>query len=122
MQNLLPLDPKWFQALAGQDWKTRKLPTFTMDWDRLFSSLVRHYFFTVLYRAAVESLASENGSRLAAMQAAETNIEERLEELNSRFQHQRQEAITSELLDIVSGFEVLSDEHQPDQAKDRKET
>jgi F-type H+-transporting ATPase subunit gamma len=57
----------------------------------------------------VESLAAENASRLAAMQAAERNIDERLRELIKRFNQQRQTAITSELLDIVSGFEALTE-------------
>jgi F-type H+-transporting ATPase subunit gamma len=56
----------------------------------------------------MESLASENASRLSSMQAAEKNIQERLDELTTKYQHQRQESITAELLDIVSGFEVLS--------------
>ncbi len=43
------------------------------------------------------------------MQAAEKNIEERLDELNAVYHGQRQDAITSELLDIVSGVEALGD-------------
>ncbi|MDL1968864.1 MAG: F0F1 ATP synthase subunit gamma, partial [Deltaproteobacteria bacterium] len=50
---------------------------------------------------------SENAGRLASMQAAERNIEDLLEELNSQFQQQRQSSITEELLDIVAGFEAL---------------
>jgi F-type H+-transporting ATPase subunit gamma len=52
-------------------------------------------------------LASENAARLAAMQAAEKNIEERLTVLNAEYRQQRQNVITGELLDIVSGFEAL---------------
>jgi F-type H+-transporting ATPase subunit gamma len=44
------------------------------------------------------------------MQAAEKNIEERLEKLNALYRHQRQSSITDELLDIVSGFEALRSE------------
>ncbi len=108
LKYLLPLDFKWLQSLEEKEWPTRVLPGFSLEWDRLFSSLIRQYFFVSLYRATVESLASENASRLASMQVAEKNIEERLEELNTQYQHQRQESITAELLDIVSGFEVLS--------------
>jgi F-type H+-transporting ATPase subunit gamma len=56
----------------------------------------------------VESLAAENASRMASMQAAERNIDERIQELIKRLNQQRQTAITSELLDIVSGFEALT--------------
>ncbi len=79
-----------------------------MNWDDLFSSVVRQYLFVSLYRAFAESLKSENASRLSSMQAAQKNIEERLTELNSQHRHQRQSSITSELLDIVSGFEALN--------------
>ncbi|HDK27785.1 MAG TPA: F0F1 ATP synthase subunit gamma, partial [Candidatus Atribacteria bacterium] len=61
-----------------------------------------------LYRAFIESMASENASRLTAMQKAEENIEERLDNLNSQFNRQRQNAITEELLDIIAGFEALA--------------
>ena len=79
-----------------------------MDVNQLFSSLVRHYLFFSLYRAFVESLASENASRLLSMQVAEKNIEEQLDELNVQFHRQRQAAITSELLDVVTGFEAIT--------------
>lgn len=52
-------------------------------------------------------MASENASRLNAMQRAERNIEERLDEMRGRFHQLRQQSITEELLDIVSGFEAL---------------
>jgi len=107
--DLLPLDMDWLRGLETKPWPTRVLPAYSMGWKPLFSSLLRQYFFVTLYRATVESLAGENASRLAAMQVAEKNIEERLEELNAKYQHRRQEAVTAELLDIVSGFEVLSE-------------
>jgi len=53
-------------------------------------------------------MASENASRLTAMQKAEENIEERLDNLNAQFNRQRQNSITEELLDIVAGFEALA--------------
>jgi F-type H+-transporting ATPase subunit gamma len=54
-------------------------------------------------------MASENASRLAAMQSAERNIGDRLDDLTRQFHQQRQTAITSELLDIAAGFEALTD-------------
>lgn len=105
---LLPVNRAWLSILETEAWPTRMCPTFTMDWDRLFSALIRQYLFVSLYRACAESLASENASRLAAMQGAEKNIEERLADLQALFRQQRQTAITEELLDIVSGFEALT--------------
>jgi F-type H+-transporting ATPase subunit gamma len=103
---LLPVDLEQFQRLERLTWPSRVLPTFSMDWERLFSALTRQYLFVSVYRAFAESLANENASRLAAMRAAEKNIAEHLEDLTTRFHQLRQSAITGELLDIVSGFEV----------------
>jgi F-type H+-transporting ATPase subunit gamma len=104
---LLPMDPDWLRQLQLRPWETSVFPTFTMDWQPLFDALVREYLFVALHRAFAESLASENASRLASMQAAEKNIDENLSDLNSQYRRERQSAITSELLDIVSGFEAL---------------
>lgn len=104
--NLLPFYPEHFQHLLYGKWESRVLPTYTMDTDRLFSSLVKEYLFVSLYRAFVESLASENASRLMSMQRAEKNISERLDNLNFRFNQKRQTAITEELLDLIAGFEA----------------
>jgi F-type H+-transporting ATPase subunit gamma len=79
-----------------------------MNWEALFSAFVQQYLFVTLYRATVESLASENAGRLSSMQAAEKNIEERLTDLNADYRSSRQNAITGELLDIVAGFEALN--------------
>ena len=106
---LLPVDQAWLADLRKQKWTSRTLPLFTMDWERIFRSLIREYLFVSVYRAFANSLASENASRLAAMQNAEKNIEERLEELDVQFHRQRQMTITEELLDIVAGFEVLKE-------------
>ncbi len=105
--HLLPADREWLGRLQGRPWDSRSLPVFSMDPDRIFSDLIREYLFSGLYRAFVESAASENASRLAAMQGAEKNISEQLESLRSDYHRQRQMSITEELLDIVAGFEAL---------------
>ena len=70
-------------------------------------ALIREYLFISLFRACAESLASENASRLAAMQRAENNIDELLEYLNQTFHRKRQSGIDEELFDGISGFEAL---------------
>jgi F-type H+-transporting ATPase subunit gamma len=106
---LFPLSYLYLQKLQQQPWPSRCRPQRTMTDERLFSAWFQQHFFIGLYRACAESLASENASRLASMQVAEKNIEDRLLSLKTDFQQQRQTAITEELLDIVSGFEALSD-------------
>ncbi|MEH2055667.1 MAG: F0F1 ATP synthase subunit gamma [Nostoc sp.] len=103
---LLPLDRQWLEHIESETWESRTLPTFTMPSDVLVASLLRQYFFILLYRAFGESLAGENASRLASMQVAEKNIAERLTEFTGQFQQQRQTAITDELLEITSAFEL----------------
>lgn len=107
-QQLFPLSLDWLRSQQQRPWPNRCLPNFTQSPDRLMASLFRQYFFVSLYRACAASLASENASRLASMQIAEKNIAERRAELQTEFNHQRQTAITEELLDIVSGFEALT--------------
>ncbi len=107
---LLPVDEAWLKQLQAKTWKSRTLPTFRMSLDALFAGLIREYLFVNVYRAFAESLASENASRLMAMQGAEKNIEERLEELHRLYHVQRQMTITEELLDIVSGFEAMRED------------
>jgi F-type H+-transporting ATPase subunit gamma len=107
IKQLLPLDQVWLDQLQRSHWKTKMIPMFTLPSETLFSALIRQYFFVSLFRGCAESLASENSSRLAAMQIAQKNIEERLDLLNGQYQQLRQTSITSELLDIVSGFEAL---------------
>ena len=108
MQWLVPVDPAWLARLQSRPWDSRVLPTFFMDGERLLSALVRQHLFVSLYRAFAESLASENAARLAAMQAAEQNIEDRLGVLRTQHHHFRQSSITEELLDIAAGFEALT--------------
>jgi F-type H+-transporting ATPase subunit gamma len=109
-QRMLPVDRAWLEELGRRPWPTRCLPQHRQPRDRLFSELIRQYLFVSLFRAFVESLASENASRLAAMQGAERNIEDRLAELTAQFHRQRQMSITEELLDIVAGFEALKED------------
>ncbi|HQO78311.1 MAG TPA: F0F1 ATP synthase subunit gamma [Thermodesulfobacteriota bacterium] len=104
---LLPIDQAWLREIRKKPWPTRMIPLYTMDWEALFSLLVREYLFATLFRALADSLASENAQRLAAMERAERNIEERLSDLHSTFHEIRQTSITDELLTIVGGFEAL---------------
>lgn len=105
---LLPVELARFRDVAESRWPSRRLPIFTMDAERLLSALLRQFFSVALFRAFAESAASEHASRLQSMQAAERNIEEKLEEQNAEFRRRRQDAITAELIDIVSGYEALS--------------
>ncbi|GAB6909002.1 Alternate F1F0 ATPase, F1 subunit gamma [Desulfosarcina cetonica] len=109
-QRVLPLDETWADERRRETWPGHCLPMLSTSRETTFTHLFRQYLFISLYRAFTQSLASENAARLVAMQAAEKNILETIGDLQAQFREQRQAAITAELLDIVSGFEALSDE------------
>lgn len=107
-QRLLPLDDAWRRELAGHPWPTHHLAEVLGGPAATLRALIREYLFISLFRACAESLASENASRLAAMERAERNIDELLESLHSTFHRLRQDNIDAELFDVLSGFEALS--------------
>lgn len=107
MTRLYPIDPGFLLELGQRPWPARSRPAFTMDARQLLRALVRQLLRVTLERAFVESLVSENASRLVAMQVAEGNIADYLEELQREFNNQRQGEITSEILDIVAGIEAV---------------
>ncbi|MCW8808648.1 MAG: F0F1 ATP synthase subunit gamma [Rhodanobacter sp.] len=106
-QRLLPLDESWGRRLAELPWPTAKLPEVLGHPLQTLQVLLREYLFVSLFRACAESLASENASRLAAMQRADRNIDELLTTLNDNFHRLRQDSIDEELFDVIAGFEAL---------------
>lgn len=107
-----PVELSWLADLRDQPWRSRTLPMLGLDWEEMLRHIARQYLYIELYRALADSVASENGSRLLTMERAEQNIEESLEELATEYNYVRQQAITVELLDIVSGFEALAGEKE----------
>ncbi len=110
MQRLLPMDEKWRQRFLELSWPTKKIPQVAGGLKPTLKALIHEYLFVSLLKACAESLASENASRLNAMQRAEKNIEELLDNLNHSFHNLRQSSIDEELFDVVSGFEALKKE------------
>ena len=107
VQTLLPLDKEWRQGLSKHNWPPKKKPQIIGEHKSTLKALIHEYLFVSLFKACAESLASENASRLTAMQRAEKNIEELLDDLNHKFHRLRQSSIDEELFDVVSGFEAL---------------
>lgn len=106
-QRLLPLDAQWQKDMAAIAWPHRNLPEIIGNSNAMLQTLIREYLFISLFRASAQSLASENTSRLAAMQRADKNIDDLLEQLGARFNQLRQSGIDEELFDVISGFEAL---------------
>ena len=111
-QRLLPLDAQWQRGLKEVRWPTKYLPQICGGRETL-GALIREYMFISLFRACAESLASENASRLAAMERADKNINELVENLHDTFHRLRQSGIDEELFDVISGFEALVGSQPP---------
>ena len=107
-QRLLPLDEIWRQELAELPWPNGNFSEVIGDSAETLRALINEYLFVSLFRACAESLASENASRLVAMQRADKNIDELLDNLKGTFYRLRQSGIDEELFEVVSGFEALS--------------
>jgi F-type H+-transporting ATPase subunit gamma len=106
-QRLLPLDATWQAAFGQIQWPTKLLPEVLGPAELALASLIHEYLFVSLFKACAESLASENTCRLAAMQRAQRNIDDLLDQLRMVFNQTRQTSIDEELFDVISGFEAL---------------
>jgi F-type H+-transporting ATPase subunit gamma len=73
----------------------------------LLEKLMAEYVFALLTEAAVESIASENAARFAAMESAHDNVTKELSALRQNARQARQTEITSELLDLITGAEAM---------------
>lgn len=105
-QKLLPLNTSWQSSLTQEAWPTGNLPEIiSNDARATLSALIREYLFISLFQACAESLASENASRLMAMQRAEKNIDSLLEELKKTSRSLRQSTIDEELFDVITSYE-----------------
>jgi len=111
-RRILPIELSLLYDLKARDWDSRSLPQVAAEPREMFAALTRHLVVARLFVAIADALASEHGERLIAMQGAETNIEERLQDLQAEYRRERQTAITSELLDLISGYEMISAEER----------
>jgi F-type H+-transporting ATPase subunit gamma len=112
-QRLLPLDAQWQRDLAKIKWPTKILPEVLGNDEETMRALVREYLFISLFKACAESLATENASRLAAMQRAEKNINDLSLKLTKTFFRLRQGSIDEELFDVIAGFNALAKKSIP---------
>jgi F-type H+-transporting ATPase subunit gamma len=87
--------------------RDRPSPVSNLASNDLFDALVGELVFARLTHAAMESFASESAARLAAMKSAHDNIEDKLAALVGLEREGRQEEITTELLDVITGVEAM---------------
>lgn len=101
-RGVLPLAPSIVERSVGSP------PLHHLPPEELLRRLAGEYLLAELTRAVTESFASESGARLGVMEAAGRNIDSRLTHLGERLHSLHQQAITAELLDLVTGVEAAS--------------
>lgn len=99
-RQLLPVQPR-----SPARPQSRMPPLHNLRPQALLEELIADHVFALLVEAAVESLASENAARFAAMEAAHDNISKRLDRLRQEARAARQDEITTELLELIGGSE-----------------
>jgi F-type H+-transporting ATPase subunit gamma len=77
------------------------------DEEKILDELIRKYFEYNMFYALIDSLAAEHSARMQAMDNATNNAKERVDQLTIQYNKARQEAITTELIEIISGMEAL---------------
>jgi ATP synthase F1 gamma subunit len=82
-------------------------PSSYMGRGDMLAALIEEFFYVEFYRAYVETVSAENSMRLQSMEAAKSNIDDTMEQLERMRQILRQDQITGELLDVISGAEAV---------------
>ncbi len=101
---LVPVDPT---ELIQGNVASSELEIEPDDDDTLLEALVRRYLEYSMYYALVDSLAAEHSARMQAMDSATTNAKEMADKLTIQYNKARQESITTELIEIISGMESM---------------
>ncbi len=107
MRQLWPFSDDAYKNLKQKPWGTNNLPLITLPTEVLAQALIKEYLMIEVSTALTYSLAAEHHTRMVNMQNAEKNIDESLVALNQEYQQRRQDAITEELIDVVSGAEAI---------------
>lgn len=85
---------------------SKSLTLYEPSCEAVYDAIVPEYITGLLYGALAESIASEQGARRTAMDAASKNADEMIGELSLKYNRARQGAITQELTEIVAGAEA----------------
>ena len=101
--DLIPVD----MHVECTDDSTSMMEIEAEDEEKMLEELVKKYFEYNMYYALIDSLAAEHSARMQAMDAATKNAKEKVDKLTVKYNKARQESITTELIEIISGMEAL---------------
>lgn len=104
INDVVPIEPPKLVEV-----QTNSLMEFEPEDDNnaILDELLKKYFEYSMYYSLVDSLAAEHSARMQAMDNATNNAKERVRQLNLAYNKARQESITTELIEIISGVESM---------------
>jgi F-type H+-transporting ATPase subunit gamma len=105
VEQLLPIVPEELTATGGNAYAVDYI--YEPDEESILEHLLKRYMTVEVYRACLESIASEHGARMTAMDNASRNAKEMIGDLTLHYNRSRQAYITKELIEVVNGAESL---------------
>jgi len=102
---LLPVDTTGMEEAEDDD---NVMMNFEPNTEEALDMIIPKYVTSLFYGALVESVASENGARMQAMDSATSNADEIISDLTLKFNRARQGAITQELTEIIAGANAIN--------------
>ena len=103
---LLPVEVSEEEETAQED--DPVMMNFVPEDEEALNLLIPKYITSLIYGGMIEAIASENGARMQAMDAATSNAEEMIEDLTLLYNRARQGSITQELTEIIAGANAIS--------------
>ena len=103
---LLPVEVSEEEEAAQED--DHVMMNFEPEDEEALNLLIPKYITSLIYGGMIEAIASENGARMQAMDAATSNAEEMIEDLTLLYTRARQGSITQELTEIIAGANAIS--------------
>lgn len=101
---LLPVSADEIQPVTDG---SEALMTYEPSEEEALNMIIPKYLSSLIYGAMIESVASENGARMQAMDSATSNAEDMISSLSLKYNRARQAAITQELTEIISGANAI---------------
>jgi len=110
-ERLIPVSTEVPQGVAGilrnSEEDRFKNYIFEPSKEEILNTIVPRHFKTQMFRAVLESVASEHGARMSAMDNATSNASDMIDALTLEYNKARQASITKELMEIVGGVEAM---------------
>ncbi len=104
VNKLLPVDSEQYKC---EETQSSMLEIEAQDEEDMLDSLINRYVEYAIYYALIDSVAAEHSARMQAMETATTNAKDMVKSLKVKFNKARQAAITTELIEIISGVESM---------------